>query len=572
MESIIQLINENEWEKAAEEVLQKLEKKEFNDTLAILAATVNEHFGDDEMVVSFVTKGLRYNYKNYELYMLLGNYYAKRNINQAYLCYENAEYFCGINGNRADYDYISQMKEAFADEYHINVPAFSFVILSHNKMDAIKDCISSIRKTCKEDIYEIIVVDNASTDGSREWLLSQENITLICNDENVKDAVGYNQGINAALENTDIMLLSADAVMMPNAMFTLRLGLYASDKNGAAGSATNHSIQKQMIESKFTQMSEYIEYCEKNNLPGDLCEYRPMLDGFAMLIKRKVLNMVWENGLDENLTLYEDIDMGMRMLSHGYRNVLCWNSFIFCREKQWVIDAEKMQESETILKKKWGINPAYYANSRMDLISLIAEDENAKIRVLEVGCGLGATLGAIKYKYPNACVYGVELVENVARLGSANFDIICADVEEAILPFEEDFFDYIIFGDVLEHLKYPEEVLKIMKKYLKHNGCVLASIPNVMNAENIYQLLHGFFTYEDSGIRDKTHLRFFTYSEIVNMLQRAGYRMVGISGTYCNGLTTDDFKEFFDMLLNIPGVAERQYFDILQYLVCAEKI
>lgn len=567
MERIIQFINDNEWEKAAEAVLEKLEKEEFNDTLAILAATVNEHFGDDEMVFSFVTKGLQYNYQNYELYMLLGNYYTKRNVNQAYLCYENAEYFCGINGNKDDYNYISQVKEEFKKENDVDVPSFSFVILSHDTFDVIKECINSIRENCKAYTYELVVVDNASTDGSREWLLSQADITLVCNNENVKASVGYNQGIAASSRGNDIMLLNA-AVMMPNTMFTLRLDLYDSDKNGAAECVTNYHL----FEKKFMQMSEYVSYSEKNNLPGALCEYRPILNDFAMLIKRKVLDVIGNRGMDESLAMYEDTDLCMRILSHGYRNIFCWNSFIFCGEKQRGTDATLMQENKAIFEKKWGINPGYYGNSRTDLVAMITQSEDAKIHVLEVGCGMGATLGAIKYRYPNSSVYGIELVESVAKLGNANFDIICQDVEEAILPFEEEIFDYIFFGDVLEHLKYPEKVLKEMKRYLKPEGCVIASIPNLMNAENIYQILHGFFPYEDSGIRDRTHLRFFTYAEIVNMLQRAGYQLTNVMVTRCDGLTTNDFKDFFDKLLEIPGVADRNYFDVLQFLVCARKM
>lgn len=566
MENIIQFIHDNEWERAAEAVLEKLNNSEFNDILAILAATVNEHFGDDEMVFSFVLKGLEYNYKNYELYILLGNYYAKRNANQAYLCYENAEYFCEINGNKEDEEYISQIKDKFKKEHDVSIPSFSFVILSDDRIDVMKECIDSIRRNCKAYTYELVVVDNASTDGSREWLLSQKDITLICNDKNVAASIRYNQGIAAASRNNDIMLLNAATVMMPNTMFTLRLDLYNSDKNGVAECVSNY----QLMETNLCEMSEYIKYSENNNLPDILCEYRPILNGDAMLIKRKVLDVI--GGMDESFAVFEDIDLCMSGLSHGYRNIFCWNSFIYSGEKQRITDVTLMQKSRAVFMKKWGITPDYYGNIRTDLISMIEQSEDAIIHVLEVGCGMGATLGAIKYKYPNSYVYGIEVIESVAKLGNVNFDIICEDVEEAILPFEEEKFDYIIFGDVLEHLKYPEKVLNEMKRYLKPEGCVIASIPNLMNAETIYQLLHGFFPYEDSGIRDRTHLRFFTYYEIVNMLQRTGYQATKVMAKYCDGFTTNDFKEFFDKLLEIQGVTERKYFDVYQYLVCAKKL
>ena len=181
-------------------------------------------------------------------------------------------------------------------------------------------------------------------------------------------------------------------------------------------------------------------------------------------------------------------------------------------------------------------------------------------------------MGKIKYKYPNSEVYGVEIVDKVAKLGASNFEIICDNIENNSLPFEERYFDYIIFGDVLEHLREPETVLLNIKRYLKSGGSIIASIPNIMNAETIYQLLHGFFTYEQSGIRDRTHLRFFTLYEIVNMMERVGYQIKEIDMSRAQGLTTRDFSEFFDKLLAIEGVAERKYFDALQYLFRAEVI
>ena len=73
MDKIIQLINDDNWEAAANEVLNMLQTDVFTDETAILAATVNEHFGDDEMVLAFIRQGLRYNSENYELYLMLGH-------------------------------------------------------------------------------------------------------------------------------------------------------------------------------------------------------------------------------------------------------------------------------------------------------------------------------------------------------------------------------------------------------------------------------------------------------------------------------------------------------------------
>ena len=281
--------------------------------------------------------------------------------------------------------------------------------------------------------------------------------------------------------------------------------------------------------------------------------------------------------LDERFTPgnYEDNDLGIRFLQKGFRNVLCWNSFIFhwgnksFKQAGIQLYENIMQVNREKYKEKWGISPTYYMNARIDLMQLMQHDSQSSIRVLEIGCGAGVTLGRIQYCYPNAEVYGVELVDEVASLGAVNFDIICGNVESMDLPYEQEYFDYIIFGDVLEHLVNPALVLKKVRTYLKKDGYVLASIPNLMNAEVIYSLLQGHFPYEEAGIRDETHLRFFTYQEIVKLFERTGYRIEAVMTTLLEGMTTDTYKKFFDQLLAIEGVADRDFFDAYQYLVRA---
>ena len=177
MEHIAQMIQNDQWEEAALAIMDKLELDTYDDTLAVLAATVNEHFGDTETFLLNIETGLKYNYQNYELYLMLGNYYAGFNSNQAFLCYENAEYYCKLNGSEEDLAYICQIKRTFEDTHNITVRPYSFVLLSYNTLDLTRDCIESIRRTCNSDTYELIVINNASKDGSVEWLIG---IFLMC--------------------------------------------------------------------------------------------------------------------------------------------------------------------------------------------------------------------------------------------------------------------------------------------------------------------------------------------------------------------------------------------------------
>lgn len=574
VKEILQLIQEEKWEEAATVVSDRVKAGSYDDTIAVLAATINEHFGDTETFLLNVETGLKYNYENYELYLMLGNYYAIDNCNQAFLCYENAEYYCRKNGNQEDLNYICQVKQNLLDTGNVTVVPYSFVILSYNTLEMTKDCIESIRQTCNPDSYELIVIDNASGDGSVDWLRRQDDILLIENTENAGFPAGCNQGIAAAKPDHDIMLLNSDTVMMPNAMFTLRMGLYDSEENGAAGSVTNNAANQQIIDHAYNSIDEYRQYAIRNNIPGSqFFEKKVWLVGFSVLLRRTVLNQV--GLLDERFTPgnYEDNDLGIRILGKGFRNILCWNSFVFHWGSKSFDKLNTQSASMTMQKnakkyeEKWGISPVYYMNAREDLMQLIKHDKESSISVLEIGCGAGVTLGRIEYQYPNADVHGIESLKEAADLGAVNFDIIHGNIETMKLPYAKGSFDYIIMGNVLENAVKPELVLDKIRPCLKKDGYVICSMPNLMNAKVVYNLLRGISPYTEKTVTVIPPLRFFTYQEIQNLFAQAGYCIEQVLGLSIEGYTTNDYKEVFDYLLSVDGVANRNQFDIYQYSI-----
>jgi SAM-dependent methyltransferase len=89
-------------------------------------------------------------------------------------------------------------------------------------------------------------------------------------------------------------------------------------------------------------------------------------------------------------------------------------------------------------------------------------------------------------------------------------------------------FDYIIFGDVLEHIYEPQKILKIFKKYLKNSGNFLISIPNIAHASIKMSLLEDDWTYTSVGLLDSTHIRFFTHKSLPKFLSDVGIEAVDV--------------------------------------------
>jgi|GEM_PF-542531 len=181
--------------------------------------------------------------------------------------------------------------------------------------------------------------------------------------------------------------------------------------------------------------------------------------------------------------------------------------------------------------------PDYYNNPRPDIQSLV--DDSAKT-ILDIGCGSGI-MGLELKKKNTAEIWGVELNESAALKARQHLDcVLQGPIERNIELLPEDYFDTIIFADVIEHLVNPAEVLESIKPKLHKNGQLILSIPNVRFWNVIVNLLEGNWEYEETGILDKTHLRFFTYSSILNLLRCAGYDIVSTIAVVSKDVTVPD--------------------------------
>lgn len=518
-----------------------------------------------------IKEGLRINIVSSDLYYSMGNISEiKGDYNRAYLCYEQALYLGKDTENKQIIeDSISKIINK------VNVNRVSLVIPTYNNLEYTKTCLNSIRKYNDRGTYEIIIVDNNSTDGTVEWLKEQTDINVIFNNENKGFPVGCNQGITIAEKSNDIFLLNNDTVIMQNSIFNLRMALYSEENIGATGAVSNNVSYYQQIEEQFSDFDGYSQYSLKNNIPDEeRYERRVKLIGFAMLIKRSVLNKV--GLLDERFTPgnFEDDDLSFRILKEGFELLLCRDSFIlhfgsvsFGEKPLEYINLFK--ENSNKFKEKWGFSIEYSTFIRQEIIGLLQEDKDRPIRVLEVGCACGATLLEIKNQYKNAEIYGIELNENSAKIAECFADVRAENIENTKLSYDEEFFDYIIFADVLEHLYDPALVLENMKKYLKKDGCIITSIPNVMHYSVIKELLSGNWTYQDSGILDRTHVRFFTLNEVVNLFGNLDYKINHIGATNV-GINAED-EELISYLTKINGVAPKDQFQAYQYIVKAAK-
>jgi len=148
--------------------------------------------------------------------------------------------------------------------------------------------------------------------------------------------------------------------------------------------------------------------------------------------------------------------------------------------------------------------------------------------ILDVGCStgyLGQTL-----KLEAACIVdGVELDPMAAEVAKPYYrNIYVGSIEDpAFILALSQTYDVIIFADVLEHLSRPEQILAACANLLRPDGFALISMPNIAFWDVRRQLFfRGEWQYTETGILDYTHLRFYTFYSVRDLIAKARYRIV----------------------------------------------
>lgn len=226
-----------------------------------------------------------------------------------------------------------------------------------------------------------------------------------------------------------------------------------------------------------------------------------------------------------------------------------------------------LKERFIILENNTIFNPLYIGK-RDDILNLIPDNVN---KVLDIGCSIGSLGEGIKYRNNHAEITGIEIDEKMAEISKEKLDrVISNDIEK--IDFKEyfipNYFECIIFADILEHIKNPWNVLKKIRDYLNNEGIIIASIPNVKHYTTIINLLfRGYWPYRERGIHDRTHLKFFTLKNIKTMFKNADMDIVLIKRTYRIFEKPHRLNRFSKYLAFIPF----KDFLTFQYLIVDKK-
>lgn len=151
-------------------------------------------------------------------------------------------------------------------------------------------------------------------------------------------------------------------------------------------------------------------------------------------------------------------------------------------------------------------------------------------RLLDVGCNEGGFGSALKESRAIE-IWGIEPNPVSAHDAAKVLDHVIVSHFNSDINVPEGYFDVVCFNDVLEHFADPWAALLLAKTKLRSGGVLVASVPNMLNRWNLqHMLVDRDFRYERDGIRDRTHLRFFTQKSIGRLLEESGFRVLIVEG------------------------------------------
>jgi SAM-dependent methyltransferase len=169
----------------------------------------------------------------------------------------------------------------------------------------------------------------------------------------------------------------------------------------------------------------------------------------------------------------------------------------------------------------------YFGTARQEILPFLPEKV---ARLLELGCGTGATVALVKEARAVEWAAGVELDAGSAETARLVCDRVFVG-DAAKLPFDAEIakasLDLVLCLDVLEHLADPWAMVRRLSPLIAPGGRLILCVPNIRNLKFLWRVaMHGDFRYRDAGLLDRTHLRFFVRATAIELATCGGLRLI----------------------------------------------
>lgn len=447
----------------------------------------------------------------------------------------------------------------------------SIIIPLYNMREKLERCLFSVRNTVRIP-YEVIVVDDGSSADEQIFTSdAMDHVRLLRSEEHHGYTHAVNEGIRAS-EGEVLLFLHADVMLAPHTVEDMLDVLIADPNVGAVTAVAPVAYRRAQLipPNDYLSWDDYVHVAEEIRAQAALPCPEILAEMFALMARRDAVSTA--GNLDERYSFpaLASYDFTVSMTRAGYGGATLPSTYVHRDGENPDTSSDSYRRECDFFHEKWGVSLDYSFSPRRDLMSLM-DFSKAGLRVLEIGCACGVTLREIGARSSSARLYGVELNEKAAEIAAPYATILSMDVERLDPSQVAERFDYIVMGDVIEHLQNPWKAIENMRELLAPGGEVIASIPNIGHISNLYEVLSGNWTYKSMGLLDRTHLRFFTKKEIIKLFQEAQFDIQDMR--YITVPYPEIGKQLRKELLSLQTISvDAEDLDAFQWLVRAKRV
>jgi Predicted glycosyltransferases len=384
------------------------------------------------------------------------------------------------------------------------IPLVSIVVLAYNHLDYTKLCIESLYKYTSHINFELILIDNGSSDGTEEYFCSLPHAVKIHFPENIGVDKAINYGFRMA-RGKYTLNLSNDIVVTSNWLDNLIRCAESDPRIGMVVPVCSASSNHQQVDLNCRSPDDMQRLAKEYNISNpNLWEERLKLVTYACLFRTEVQKAI--GGFDEafNPGAYDDDAISFRIRRAGYRLILAKDTYVY-HYGSVTFNAEYSknnlaQRNLDLFYSKFGVHPWQAAFIDFNVVNLLEYDGRDGLSILGIGKSCGSTLLQIKNRCRsrggrNTKIYYLSETEsNMMELRSVCESCIHAATEEVTRFFGGRLYDYIVVESESDKLKNLPSLFQNLGGLMNEGGQLVCTAAN----DELYKLIQS--SLENSGL------------------------------------------------------------------------
>lgn len=450
----------------------------------------------------------------------------------------------------------------------------SIIIVAYNNLDFTKLCIESLHKYTLHIQFELITVNDGSTDGTEEFFNSLPNQKKISLSQKCGMAKAFNEGLKLS-EGGFTLFLSNDVVLTPNWLDNLLKCAQSDERIGMVVPVCGFASYFQQVDLRYNNQEELDQKAKKYNQsdPGKW-EERLRLINYTSLIRTDLLRKL--EGFDELYSpgIFDDDDICFRIRRAGYKLILARDTYVHhfdvLTKKNHNATIQLAERNRRIFSSRFGVDAWDDTEIDFEIVGLVDYNKTKDVNILGIGYRCGGTILQIKNKFRESGVRDVRLwgfaedERYLTDLHTICKEAVCDRMENITDIYKDKKFDCIVIAEV-EEIHNPERFLKKIKEILKSDGQLIFPVANKLFYLNIIKLLKGD---PDFG-SDKIITRYLNLDKLVKLLENNNFKEIKITSSNIN-LPAEQVS-FIESLKNLKNLLQLENCNPVSDLWCTKR-